>query len=312
VQTTQAVTASTRDRKKNRAGQRTLEAWWGIAFIAPSFLIILIFKLIPVLVGLGISFTNWSVLAKPTFAGLSNYAQLLTDPLVPKVAGNTAYYAALSVPLNVLISLALAVALNQKIRFLAFFRTAYYLPVVTASVAVGVVWTWLLSNTGIINTALINLGLKSVNFLNDPSIALTSVTLVDVWKNLGFNIIIFLAALQDVPEEMKDAARVDGAGSWSTFRHVVLPLITPAIFFTVMMGIIGSLQAFDLVYNMSLRHEGGPARATSTIGFYIWQNAFRYSKMGYAATLSYVLFVVLLALSLTQWRFRKMWVFGED
>ncbi len=312
MQTSQTVQSSAVPRPKARLRESTRQAWWALVFLAPSLVIILLFKLIPVLVGLGVSFTSWSVLAKPTFVGLANYAQLFSDPLVPKVAGNTAYYAALSVPLNILISLGLAVALNQKIRGLTFFRTAYYIPVVTASVAVGVVWTWLLSNNGMVNTLLLNVGLKPVNFLNDPAIALTTVTLVDVWKNLGFNIIILLAALQDVPEEMRDAARVDGAGRWATFRHVVLPLITPAIFFTLVMGVIGALQSFDLVYNMSLRHEGGPARATSTIGFYIWQNAFRYSKMGYAATLSYALFVVLLGLTFIQWRFRKLWVFGEE
>ncbi|TLN01400.1 sugar ABC transporter permease, partial [bacterium] len=252
-----------------------------------------------------------NLLSSPEFIGLQNYARLFTDPVSPIVFKNTFYYSLISVPLNLLISLGLAIALNQKIKGLAFFRTAYYIPVVTASVAVSAVWVWLLSDFGIINQLLNAIGVASVNFLQDPKYALTSITLVDVWKNLGFNVVIFLAALQDVPDELRDAARVDGANERRIFRHVTLPLITPSIFFTAVMGVIGSLQAFDLVFNMSLKHEGGPARATSTIGFYIWQNAFKYSKMGYAAALSVALMAILLVLTISQWKMRSKWVYGE-
>ncbi|NTV36323.1 MAG: sugar ABC transporter permease [Anaerolineaceae bacterium] len=293
--------------------RRTLgKAFWGYLFIFPSLLIILVFKLLPVLVGLYVSMTNWTVLSSPKFIGFDNYTRLLSDPLVPKVMGNTFYYSALSVPLNILLSLGIAIALNQRIKGMSFFRTAFYIPVVTASVAVSMIWVWLLSDFGIINTLLISLKMTPINFLNNPQLSLTMVTLVDVWKNLGFNIIIFLAALQDVPEEIRDAAKVDGASKWNVFRHVTLPMISPALFFTTVMGIIGSLQAFDLVYNMSLRHEGGPARSTSTIGFYIWQNAFRYNKMGYAAALAFGLMLILLVFTLVQWKFRKKWVYGEE
>ncbi|TLN00786.1 sugar ABC transporter permease [bacterium] len=173
-------------------------------------------------------------------------------------------------------------------------------------------WVWLLSDFGAINTLLTTIGLKSINFLHDTRYALTSIILVDVWKNFGFNVVIFLAALQDVPEELNDAARVDGANKFGIFRHVTLPLISPSIFFTAVMGIIGSLQTFDLVFNMSLKHEGGPARATSTVGFYIWQNAFKYSNMGYAAALSFALMAILLVLTVVQWQMRRKWVYGEE
>ena len=286
--------------------------FWGYFFIFPSMLIIIAFKLIPLFIGLGISFTNWSLLSSPEFIGLQNYARLFIDPTAPIVFKNTFYYSLLSVPLNLVISLLLAVALNQKIKGLAFFRTAYYIPVVTASVAVSAIWVWLLSDYGMINQFLTAIGLDSVNFLQNTHYALTSIILVDVWKNLGFNVVIFLAALQDVPEDMRDAARVDGANERGIFRHVTLPLISPAIFFTAVMGFIGSLQAFDLVFNMSMKHEGGPARATSTIGFYIWQNAFKYSKMGYAAALSFALMAILLILTIIQWQMRRKWVYGEE
>jgi multiple sugar transport system permease protein len=286
--------------------------FWGYFFIFPSLLIIVLFKLIPLVVGFGISFSNWNLLSSPEFIGLQNYTHLLADPTAIKVFGNTFYYSALSVPLNLIFSLGLALALNQKIKGLAFFRTAYYIPVVAASVAVSAIWVWLLSDFGMINTLLAKMGLHAINFLHDTKYALTSITLVDVWKNLGFNVVIFLAALQDVPEELRDAARVDGASAFDIFRHITLPLISPAIFFTAVMGVIGSLQAFDLVYNMSMRHEGGPARATSTVGFYVWQNAFKYSKMGYAAALSFALMAVLLVLTIIQWQMRRKWVYGEE
>lgn len=288
------------------------KAFWGYAFILPSMLIIIAFKLIPLIIGFVISFTDWNLLSSPEFIGLQNYARLFTDVTTHKVFGNTFYYAVLNVPINLALSLGIAVALNQKIKGLAFFRTAYYIPVVAASVAVSAVWVWLLSDFGIINTLLTSIGLKSVNFLHDTRYALTSIILVDVWKNFGFNVVIFLAALQDVPEELNDAARVDGANKFGIFRHVTLPLISPAVFFTAVMGLIGSLQTFDLVFNMSLKHEGGPARATSTVGFYIWQNAFKYSKMGYASALSFALMAILLVLTIIQWQMRRKWVYGEE
>lgn len=288
------------------------KSFWGYVFILPSMLIIILFKLVPLLIGFAISFTDWNLLSSPEFIGLQNYARLINDPATKQIFGNTFYYAFLSVPLNLALSLGIAVALNQKIKGLSFFRTSYYIPVVAASVAVSAVWVWLLSDFGIINTFLTSLGSKSVNFLHDTRYALTSIIFVDVWKNFGFNVVIFLAALQDVPEELNDAARVDGANKSGIFKHVTLPLISPSIFFTAVMGIIGSLQTFDLVYNMSLKHEGGPARATSTVGFYIWQNAFKYSNMGYAAAISFVLMAILLVLTIIQWRMRRKWVYGEE
>jgi len=288
------------------------KAFWGYFFVLPSLLIIIMFKLVPLIVGFAISFTDWNLLSSPAFIGLQNYARLFSDPNIGKIFGNTFYYSALSVPLNLALSLLLAVALNQKIKGLAFFRTAYYIPVVTASVAVSAIWVWLLSDFGIVTSALKSMGFHTTNLLQNTKTALTTITFVDVWKNLGFNVIIFLAALQDVPEELRDAARVDGASSVGIFRHVTLPLISPSIFFTGVMGVIGSLQAFDLVFNMSMKHEGGPNRATSTVGFYVWQNAFKYSQMGYASAISFALMAILLVLTILQWQLRKKWVYGEE
>jgi multiple sugar transport system permease protein len=273
----------------------------------------LVFNLMPVLFALWISFTRWSILTKPTFIGMENYGSLISDPIFSKSIGNTLFYTATSVPIGLIISLLLAAALNQKIRGLAFFRTSYYLPVISASVAISMVWMWIYaSNYGLLNYLMVRLNLTPIDWMNNTTWALPAVILVSIWRGLGFNMIIFLAALQDVPEELYDAARIDGANIIALFRHITLPLITPAIFFTSVMGIIASFQSFDLVYNMRPDHDGGPARATTLIGFYIWQQAFSYLKMGYGSALAFVLFIMILFFTLIQWKVRRWWVFGEE
>jgi multiple sugar transport system permease protein len=290
---------------------RWQEAFWAYLFIAPSMLAVLVFTLAPVLTVLGISFTNWSILAKPEFIGIDNYSKLINDPLIGKVLWNTIFYTGVSVPLNLILSLAFAAALNQKVKGLALYRTAYFLPVISASVAVSVIWMWLLdSNNGLINNLLISMHITPVNWLTDPKWAMLAIIIVSVWRGIGWNMIIFLAALQDVPEDLYDAARIDGAGGLSIFRHITLPIISPAIFFVTIMGVIGSFQGFDLVYNMT--PNGGPDHSTTVIGYYIWQQAFRYSRMGYGAALAYVLFLMILIITLIQWRARRIWVFGEE
>lgn len=292
---------------------RWQEVFWGYLFISPGIMGVLVFSLIPVLFALGISFTKWSILSKPTYIGLENYEKLISDPVFTKSMVNTLFYTITSVPLSLIFSLLLAAALNQKIRGLSFFRTSYYLPVISASVAISMVWMWIYaSNYGLLNYLMVRLNLTPIDWMNNTTWALPAVILVSIWRGLGFNMIIFLAALQDVPEELYDAARIDGASPSALFRHITLPLITPAIFFVTIMGIIGSFQSFDLVYNMRPSHDGGPARATTLIGFYIWQQAFSYLKMGYGSALAYVLFIVILAVTLVQWYARRRWVFGEE
>lgn len=286
------------------------EAAWGYFFILPGILGVLIFTFAPVFTALGISFTNWSILARPEWVGIDNYVRMATDPVFAKVMRNTFYYTIVSVPLNLVVSLFFAIILNQKIRGLAFFRTAYFLPVISASVAVSMVWMWLLdSNFGLINLGLVRIGLSPVPWLSSPVTAMPAIIIVSVWRSMGWNMIIFLAALQDVPEDLYAAGKIDGAGNWQLFRNITFPLITPAIFFTTITGFIGSFQGFDLVYNMT---QGGPARATSVVGYYIWETAFKYSKMGYGSAMAYVLFGIILVITLVQWRVRRRWVFGEE
>jgi len=241
--------------------------------------------------------------------GLANYAKLAADPLFHKVLLNSVYFVVGTIPPQTILALLLAVALNQKIHFRTFYRTAYFMPVVTSMVAVAMVWQWLYQpEFGVINSFLKMLGIAGPQWLFSDIWAMPAVIAVGVWKNVGYSIVIFLAALQGVPEELYDAAKIDGAGPWSRFRHVTLAMISPSIFFVIVMSIIGSFQTFDSIYIMT---QGGPANATMVIVYYLYQFAFQFYQMGYAAAVAYVLFVILFVVTLIQWRLRRRWVYGE-
>lgn len=286
------------------------DALWGYLFIAPAFIFVIGFTLIPVIGAFGISLTDWDLISPMKFTGLSNYQDAFSDPLARKTLFNTFYFTLISVPLGIILSLFLAVLMNQKLRGLSFFRTAFYIPVISSSVAIAVIFTWVLDpNFGLLNRALGLFGVSPIPWLISPTWAMPSVILVSVWRSLGFNMIILLAALQDVPSDLHDAAKIDGANSFQKFVRVVVPLITPAIFFIAITSIIGSFQSFDLVYNMT---QGGPARATYLIGYYLWEQAFNFLHMGYGAAVAFVLFFLILLVTLVQWTTRKRWVYGED
>ncbi|WP_236709915.1 carbohydrate ABC transporter permease [Longilinea arvoryzae] len=253
--------------------------------------------------------TDWNILSQPNFIGMANYQKLLTDQVARVTLFNTFYFTMISVPINVILTLVLAVLLNQKLRGISFYRTAYYMPVITASVAVSLMFMWILASNGLLNQLLGSVGLKPVKWLTDAKIALNSVIGVTIWKGLGMNMIIFLAALQDIPNELLEAASIDGANRFQQFTRIIVPLISPVIFFVTITGVIGSFQSFDLVYNMT---GGGPGHATTVIGYYIWQQAFKYLHMGYGAALAYVVFIAILILTLIQWVLRKRWVYSEE
>lgn len=289
--------------------QRIQEAIWGYLFITPNFLVILFFTFIPVFFALYMSFTDWNILSDPNFIGLENYEKIFSDPLAKETFLNTFYFAVVSVPINVFLTLLLAVLLNQKIKGITFFRTAYYLPVISASVAVSLIFMWILANNGLLNQILGGLGIEPVRWLTDPKIALNSVIGVTIWKGLGLNMIIFLAALQDIPKELLEAAAIDGANAVQKFFKITIPLLSPVIFFVTITGVIGSFQSFDLVYNMT---RGGPGHSTTVIGFYIWRQAFDYLHMGYGAALAFIVFAAILVLTILQWALRKFWVYSEE
>lgn len=286
------------------------EAMWGYLFILPSFALVLIFVLYPVLSGFLYSLTDWNMISDPTYVGINNYTRILDDTLAIRTFKNTIIYSGLGVPIGIILSLLLAMALNQKLRGISFYRAAYYLPVITSTVAISIVFRWIYnSDHGLLNQLLVRIGIDPVRWLLDPDIALYSLIGVSVWRSLGLNMIIYLAALQDVPQELYEAAGLDGAGTIQKFFRITLPLITPAVFFTLITGVIGSMQSFDLVYNMT---QGGPGTSTYLAGYYIWQQAFSYLRMGYGAALAFVLFFAIFILTIIQWRVRKAWVYGEE
>ena len=255
------------------------------------------------------SMTDWNILSKPNFIGLENYQHILQDEVARETFFNTFYFSVLSVPVSLILSLLFAVFLNQKIKGIAFFRTAYYIPCISASVAVSLMFMWLLANNGLINQMLTSFGLGPVKWLTDPKIALNSVIGITIWKGLGVNIVIFLAALQDIPPELVEAASIDGANRVQQFFKVTLPLLSPVIFFVTITGVINSFQSFDLVYNMT---KGGPGHATTLIGYYIWKQAFDYLHMGYGAALANLVFFAIFILTIIQWILRKRWVYSEE
>jgi len=297
-------------REKKTRSLKNTDAIWGYILIAPALIFVFGFTLLPVLGAFGISFAKWDLLSAPKLIGVGNYAKVFSDPVAKKTLINTFYYTFVSVPIGIILSLVLAVFLNQKVRGLSFFRTAYYIPVISSTVAVAMVFLWIFdTNYGLMNQVLSLIGLGPVRWLTDGKWAMVSVIIVSVWRSLGFNMIIFLAALQDVPADIHDAAAIDGANELKKFLYIVVPLVSPAIFFSTITNFIGSFQSFDIVYNMT---AGGPARATYLIGFYIWEQAFKYLHMGYGASIAFVLFFMILILTLVQWGLRRKWVYGEE
>ncbi|GHO90377.1 ABC transporter permease [Reticulibacter mediterranei] len=282
---------------RSRRAQRRRQALIAYAFLAPSLVIFLIFRHLPALASLILGFFDWSMLAPPQFVGLDNYINLFHDAVFWRSLGNTALFTVMTVPTDILISLGLALLINQKLPGMRIFRMAYFIPVVTATAIVAVVWRWLYQPSGLINEVLQLSGLSAINWLSDPRFALPAIAIMAVWKHVGFNMLIFLAGLQSIPAEIEEAAHIDGAGRWATFSSVILPLLRPVILLAVILTTIGSFQVFDAAYVMT---NGGPVYATTTLVFYAYQQAFDQYSMGYAAAIAFVLFVIILVISLLQ------------
>jgi multiple sugar transport system permease protein len=275
-------------------------------FIAPSLIPLLMFTVGPMVASVGLSALSWNLLKPPVFVGLDNYDRLLGDAGFREAVLHTIQYVGGYLPVVLIGGLLIALALNQRLRGLAFFRTAYFLPVVTSWVVVALMWRWLLDpGTGIVNYALSLIGIEGPGWWTDPDWAMASVIIASAWKDLGFVMVILLAGLQSIPEEYYEAASVDGAGRWSRFRHITLPLLTPSLFFVLVISLINNLQVFDQVWVMT---RGGPAGATSVVVENIVRNAFSYGQMGYAAAMSWIFFLVLLVITAIQFRLQRRWV----
>jgi len=284
---------------------RRREALWALAFLAPSLAGFLIFTLFPVAASLALSATRWDLIGRPTFVALSNYRDVLRDPLFWRVMANTLYYSAGVIPLVIVTSLALALALNGPIRGRTLFRTLFFMPVISSTVAVAMVWRWIYAPFGVVNSLLTTMGLPALGWLTTPTWAMPAVILMSTWQSMGYSMVIFMAGLQGIPRHLYDAAAVDGATGWCRFWHITLPLLSPTTFFVLVMALIRSFQVFGQVYMLT---GGGPAYATSTIVFYVYEEAFLSLHMGYASALAWVLFGVVFFLTLIQLRFQREWV----
>lgn len=275
---------------------------WGWEFIAPALLLVTLFVIVPCFWGIGLSFTQFDGIAPPNFVGIENYARLKDDPLILSTLVNTASYVLLTLPTGLILSLAIAMALHQKwFRGRSWVRAIYFLPNVTSLAAVAFVWEWLLNpEYGLINAGLRGLGFKALGWLSDPTLAMPTVAAVSVWHGVGFSVLIYLAGLRSIPEEVHEAARIDGASSWQCFRNVTWPLLTPTTMFLTIMGVIGGFQVFQSVYIMT---GGGPLDRTRVYLYYLWQSAFQNLDFGYASAMSVLLFGIVMALTILQRRY---------
>ncbi|MBA2470028.1 MAG: sugar ABC transporter permease [Chloroflexia bacterium] len=290
-------------------GQRETVA--GYLFLLPNMIGFLIFTAFAVVASAAISLTSWDLLSDPEFVGFQNYIELLTDdPLFRTVLWNTFYFTFVSVPVSTALALGLALMFNTGLRAIPLFRAMYFLPVITATVVVALIWRWFFNpDFGILNYVLYELGVDSPpNWLATRTWAMPSVIILSVWKQVGYNMVIFLAGLQAIPTTLYEAASIDGAGRWQRFRNITLPLLTPTTFFVLVISIIGSLQVFDAVLVLT---DGGPANATRTIVYHIWEEAFVFLEMGYAAAVAWILFIMVFLVTLLQWKLQKRWVHYE-
>jgi len=301
-----ALTRSRRPAPRRGGGARSSDGRWALLFLGPTLLGLAVLSAGPILATLAISLTNWDLLTAPKFSGLDNYLQLISDHRFQVALRNTFFYTIVSVPLGLVIALGLGIALNTKVRGIAFIRTAYFLPVVTSTIAIALVWQWIYSaNGGLLNEILGAFGIPAQKFLSDPTLALPSIIAMSIWQGLGINIIIFLAGLQGIPADLLDAASVDGAGSWARFRNVTLPLLTPSIFFTTVLSLISSFQVFDQVFVLA---KPKPMEWTITVVYFIYENGFRFFKMGYASAASWVLFLIVALFTAIYFWSQNRWV----
>lgn len=281
----------------------------GYLFIAPQLIGIAIFVLLPLGLVFWYSLHEWNVLASSfRFQGDANYRKLVGDPALPEVLGATALFSFGLVVLNLSLALLLAVLVNQKLRGITVFRTLFFSPVVVSLVAWTIVWSFLLQNNGGINGLLRTVGVEGPNWLRQPGTAMLSVIIVQVFKNVGLNMVLFLAALQGVPKELYEAARVDGASRFKQFRRITLPLISPTILLTSIITIVGSLQVFAQIAVLT---QGGPGMSTTVLVYYLYQQAFQFHRFGYGATISILLFLIVAVLTFAQWQMRRKLVFYE-
>ena len=285
----------------------------GYVFVAPSLLFLLIFVVLPIIAAFYYSLTDYDLMKAPRFAGFKNYAKLMDDARLTRSITNTLYYAAATVPAGVVTSLLLATLINRKLRGIYTFRALFYMPVVSSFVSVSLIWLWFYEpQLGLFNEILEAVGLPTSKFLRGAPTAMASIIVLSVWKNMGLNMVIYLAGLQGIPPHLYEAAEIDGAGRVSTFFRITLPLLAPTTFFVVIVYIIHALQMFVQVLIMTPSggfgggggnyNVGGPLDSTVSVVVLIYENGFSFLKMGYASAISFVLFLVIAVITIVNAR----------
>jgi multiple sugar transport system permease protein len=303
---TDATGSSPPPRRRNRNGQARA-AWF---FLLPSFAGFLVFTAGPVVAAGVISLLDWNLFSPPTFAGLTNFWRLGDDPTFWSALVNTAYFTLVSVPLTIAVSLALALLLNQGLRRIAVFRSLLLLPYATITVAVAFVWIWLYIPTGgLVNAVLGLVGIDGPAWLTSDIWAMPALILMSVWKGFGFGMVVFLAGLQAIPQQLYEAARVDGASPWQSFRKITIPMLSPSFFFVIVTSIIGSFQVFDQALIMT---NGGPGTGTTTLVMYIYRTGFENYDQGYAAAQSLVLFAFIAVITGVQFLLQRRLVHYDN
>lgn len=296
----------TQPRPRTLRRQRTITAY---LFISPFILGFFFWFVIPALTAAWLVFYDWNMIRRPIFVGLHNFDKLINDDLFFQSLKVTTLYTVISVPLSLVLSFLLALLMNSKVRGIALFRTIYYLPSIVPAVANAMLWLFIFhSEFGLLNALLRGIGLKKILWLQDPDWALSALILMSLW-GLGGSMVIYLAGLQGIPEALYEAADIDGAGRWAKMRHVTLPLMSPVLFFNLIIGIIGSFQVFTAGYLMT---KGGPSNSTLFYVLYTYNTAIRYMDMGYAALLAWVLFFIMLGLTMLVFRYVGRMVYYEE
>ena len=299
------MTATVRWLRKP-AGRRNVV---GYIFIAPFILGFLFWFLIPALTSVWLVFQDWNMIRPPEFVGLDNFKKIASDKLFWQALKVTTLYTVISVPVSMVLAFLLALLMNTKVRGITAFRTIYYLPSIVPAVANAVLWAWILnSDFGLLNVFLHFIGLPKIRWLQEPELALPALILMSLW-GLGGGMVIYLAGLQGIPEVFYEAAEIDGAGRWHKLRHVTIPLMSPVIFFNLVMSIIGTFQVFTAGYLIT---DGGPQNATLFYVLYLYRNAFQYLEMGYAAALAWVLFFVIMGLTLLIFKYVGSLIYYEE
>ncbi|WP_432935477.1 carbohydrate ABC transporter permease [Kribbella sp. CA-253562] len=311
VDTLPATAAAARHQRPAGAKKaKNREAFTAWLFILPSLIGFLAFTAGPVLAAGVISLLNWNLFSSPTWAGLKNFARLGPDPTFWSALGNTAYFTLLSVPVTILVSLALALLLNEGVRRIAVFRSLLLLPYATITVAVAFVWIWLyIPHDGLVNAVLGLVGIDGPAWLISDGWAMPALIAMSVWKSFGFGMVVFLAGLQAIPQQLYEAAKVDGSNALQTFRSVTLPMLSPALFFVVVTSIIGSFQVFDQALIMT---NGGPGSRTTTLVMYIYRTGFENYDQGYAAAQSLVLFGFIVVITAAQFLLQRRLVHYDN